>query len=127
MAHMLCSVIPPGRTKPIFILTPSTESVSHMTLSNEEAGSSSQSRTDAVMEVMSFLRTQGVIQGWRDELYPLSDGYYNEPLLLVERAAAPFLGTQQVSLLAVPGNLRLVDSIHSRYNFIDISHSTVFI
>ena len=95
MAKMLCSVVPPGRTNPIFILSSTT----HLTLSDVEAGVTCESRSNAVMEVMSFLRFKHVIQGWRDELYPLSDGYYNEPLLLVERAAAPFLGIQQVSLL----------------------------
>jgi len=96
MARMLCNVIPPGRTRSIFIPSSSTENnITFLTLSGQEAGYTCDSRSNAVMEVMSYLRSKNVIKGWRDELYPLADGYYKEPLLLVERAAAPFLGIQQ--------------------------------
>lgn len=44
---------------------------------------------------MSHLRAEGTITGWRDELYPVSKGFYDDPILLVERAAAPFLGAQE--------------------------------
>ena len=67
---------------------------SFLTLSNE-VGNTIEQRTDAVMRVMENLRDEGIIKGWRDELLPLSTGYYNDPVLLVERAAAPFLGMQQ--------------------------------
>jgi len=40
---------------------------------------------------MTNLRSQGLISGWRDELLPLSGGFYDNPLVLVERAAAMFL------------------------------------
>jgi len=66
----------------------------HLTLS-EEAGDTCSLRTDSVMTVMSQLREEGVIDGWRDELLPLSEGFYDDPTLLVERAAAPFLGMMQ--------------------------------
>lgn len=96
MANMLCSIIPPGRMGPIFIPSSGAENTRYLTLSEQEVGFTCDSRSQAVMEVMSFLRYKNIIKGWRDELYPLSDGYYKEPLLLVERAAAPFLGIQQV-------------------------------
>ena len=65
-----------------------------LTLSTE-VGSTLESRTQAVMSIMENLRSQGIIKGWRDELLPLSKGFYDDPVLLVERAAAPFLGMQQ--------------------------------
>jgi len=58
----------------------------------KEAGTTIESRTDAVMSVMTWLRSDGIISGWRDELYPVGRTFYDEPTLLVERAAAPFLG-----------------------------------
>lgn len=61
----------------------------------ESAGSTPESRTDAVMSVMTNLKSEGIIKGWRDELYPVSDGFYNDPLFFVERASAPFLGIMQ--------------------------------
>jgi hypothetical protein len=33
-----------------------------------------------------------VVQGWRDELYPVVDRFSSEPALLVERAAAAMFG-----------------------------------
>jgi 8-oxo-dGTP pyrophosphatase MutT (NUDIX family) len=61
----------------------------------QTAGTTVQQRTDSVMSIMKKLKEKGIINGWRDELYPLSDGFYNEPLFFVERAAAPFLGMIQ--------------------------------
>lgn len=42
--------------------------------------------------VMEDLRQKGAIEGWRDELYPVTESFNQEPLLLVERAAATYLG-----------------------------------
>ncbi len=50
-------------------------------------------RTDAVAEVLADLRAQGRIDGWRDEPYPVSTGFYDDPLLTIERAAAVLFGT----------------------------------
>ena len=61
----------------------------------EYAGSTVDARKESVMSVMKHLKDEGVITGWRDELYPLATGFYNEPLFFVERAAAPFLGILQ--------------------------------
>lgn len=108
---MLCGVIPPGRTRPIFTHY-LLENITQMTLSTQEAGSTCDSRSKAVMEVMSYLRSKNVIKGWRDELYPVSDGYYNEPLLLIERAAAPLLGIQQVRELGSIFQSRFNNTFH---------------
>lgn len=49
-------------------------------------------RSRAVGEVMASLRDQGVIIGWRNEEYPVLNSFYDDPCLLLERAAAPFFG-----------------------------------
>ena len=56
------------------------------------AGSDASSRTEAVQSVMLDLRQQGIITGWRDELYPMSHSFYETPLFLMERAAVSILG-----------------------------------
>ncbi|KAK9819470.1 hypothetical protein WJX74_010523 [Apatococcus lobatus] len=53
---------------------------------------SSAARTEAVAGVMEDLRQKGAIEGWRNELYPVTESFNREPLLLVERAAATYLG-----------------------------------
>jgi len=60
-----------------------------------ESGTNCESRSDAIMHVMRTLHSQGIIQGWRDELYPACINFHSQPKFLVERAAAPFLGIQQ--------------------------------
>lgn len=50
------------------------------------------SRSVAVGSALSSLRDAGVISGWRNELYPVQTAYYGPPVLLIERAAAPFFG-----------------------------------
>ncbi len=57
-----------------------------------DAGTTFDSRTQAVARVMEKLRDGGVVQGWRNEDYPVSTGFYDEPYFVIERAAAPFLG-----------------------------------
>ena len=44
-----------------------------LTLSVQAAGTTAESRTKAVGQAMEQLRQNGVITGWRDELYPISD------------------------------------------------------
>jgi len=58
----------------------------------KEAGTTCQSRTKAIMSIMEQLRDDGHITGWRNELYPIAEGFYDEPLLLMERAATSFVG-----------------------------------
>ncbi len=63
---------------------------------SESAGTTAESRTDAVMTFMVKLKSKVIVTGWRDELYPaVSPGFYDEPVFFVERAAAPFLGILQ--------------------------------
>lgn len=53
-------------------------------------------RTKSVMTVMEELREGGVIKGWRDELLPVVTSFYDaKPAFLIERAAAPHMGTIQ--------------------------------
>ncbi|KAG1674420.1 hypothetical protein FOA52_012947 [Chlamydomonas sp. UWO 241] len=49
-------------------------------------------RTAAVAGVMETLRSEGVITGWRDELYPVTSNFYDDPVMLLERAAAVSFG-----------------------------------
>ena len=64
----------------------------YLTLSEEASGTTPESRTRAVAAVMEELRRGGIIPGWRDELYPVSDSFYDPPLFLIERAATDLLG-----------------------------------
>jgi isopentenyldiphosphate isomerase len=91
VANLLCKSSP--SEEPVFQLQ-YIDGKKQLTLT-EHAGLSQETRTNAVKKVMEKLRSEGVITGWRDELYPLSSSFYSEPLLLVERAAAPFLGMKQ--------------------------------
>ncbi len=52
-----------------------------------------ETRTEAVAKVLEDLKEKGLIPGWRGEHYPISEGFYDAPLLTVERAAVPYLGT----------------------------------
>lgn len=90
VADLLCTSSP---TDPIFQVIKSGDKPV-LTLT-DDAGSTVESRTDSVMSVMTNLRAQGIVTGWRDELYPLSTGFYDEPLFFVERAACAFLGMLQ--------------------------------
>lgn len=51
-------------------------------------------RTEAVGEVMSKLRAEGLITGWRDELLAITPRFSSPPLFLLERAAIPLLGAR---------------------------------
>lgn len=51
-------------------------------------------RNNAIAAVMEELRSEGVITGWRDELFPVSASFIEPPSFLVERAAAPLLGVR---------------------------------
>jgi len=50
-------------------------------------------RSEAVAEVLATLRGEGLIPGWRNELYPVAQGFYTAPLLQMERAATVLFGT----------------------------------
>lgn len=49
-------------------------------------------RSAALARATSSLRESGVIRGWRDELYPVTQAFHLPPIALVERAATPHLG-----------------------------------
>ena len=51
-------------------------------------------RTEAVDEVLRSLRERGVIDGWRDEMYPVNRTWSESACLHVERAAVPWLGVR---------------------------------
>jgi 8-oxo-dGTP pyrophosphatase MutT (NUDIX family) len=51
-----------------------------------------EARSSAMASIFLALRDEGVITGWRDELYPVTSNFYEEPVMLVERAAAVQLG-----------------------------------
>ena len=70
----------------------SSSGIPYLTLSKEAAGTTVESRTQAVAAVMEELKRKGIVTGWRDELYPISDSFYNPPFFLMERAATSLLG-----------------------------------
>lgn len=49
-------------------------------------------RSAAMADVLAQLRAAGRVPGWRDELYPVNQSFGEEPLLVMERAAAPLFG-----------------------------------
>ena len=51
-------------------------------------------RSAAIAPGLRKLHNDGVITGWRDEIFPCTMGYGREPLLRVERAAASLLGVR---------------------------------
>lgn len=55
--------------------------------------STTEARTQTVATVLTELREKhGLLTGWRNELYPVTPAFDAEPLLLIERAAAPYFG-----------------------------------
>lgn len=85
IAELLCSV--KGENfGPIF-------QIQHAALTlTDAAGFTPETRTKAVGQVMEQLRRDGVVNGWRDELYPVSETFYSSPQFLMERAAVSLLG-----------------------------------
>ena len=55
-------------------------------------GTTSEERSSAVAVVMEEMRNRGIVTGWRDELCPVAESFYDEPVFLMERAAVPVLG-----------------------------------
>jgi hypothetical protein len=72
--------------------SPSSSSSRSIVTLDADATMTADARTAVVAPVMTSLRDAGVIEGWRDELFPVNAGYGSENLLLVERAAASLLG-----------------------------------
>jgi Domain of unknown function (DUF4743) len=64
-----------------------------LTLNEDIAGTTCESRTNAVASVTKQLREDGIVTGWRDELYPIQERFDDDsPLFLMERAAVTILG-----------------------------------
>lgn len=62
---------------------------------SDAAGTTCESRTATVEEVMLKLREEGIVTGWRDEHYPIQRGFYEEPVFNMERAAVPLVGAME--------------------------------
>jgi Domain of unknown function (DUF4743) len=64
-----------------------------LTLNEDIAGTTCESRTNAVASVTKQLRDDGIVTGWRDELYPIQERFDDDsPVFLMERAAVRILG-----------------------------------
>ena len=85
-AKLLCEV-----GSDVFQLTDETAGGGCLTLS-DSVPDSIEGRTEAINRVMARLRDRGIIQGWRDENYPISTSFYDPPMFHMERAAVPWLG-----------------------------------
>ncbi|GKY99017.1 hypothetical protein MPSEU_000857400 [Mayamaea pseudoterrestris] len=88
-AELLCKTRVDGNA--IFQVAEEQDAKPFVTLTNH-AGNSFESRSAAVAGVTEQLRRDGVVKGWRDELYPIKEHFYMEPLFAMERAAVPMLG-----------------------------------
>ena len=53
-----------------------------------------EARTEAATSALRQLADEGVIEGWRDEYYPVGTSFTAPPLMLMERAAVPFFGVR---------------------------------
>jgi len=86
-----------GRVRDAFAETlsqyPDVFNVSPDTVTLSDTLSTVEQRTAAVASVLADLRSQGMFPGWRDEPYPVSTGFYEPPLLTIERASAILFGT----------------------------------
>lgn len=51
-------------------------------------------RSAAIDSVMREMRQNGLISGWRDELFPVAETYGQPPLFDLERAAVPLFGVK---------------------------------
>jgi len=98
IADLLCSA---DRNKPVFCLDSDSAdggaiiSTSPVLTLTPDVGISVKSRTEAVNRIMSILRDQGIVSGWRDEDYPVKPSFYEETLFGVERASASLLGIME--------------------------------
>ncbi len=58
----------------------------------DDVATPARERSAALAGVLGVLRERGLVAGWRDELYPVASSLFDEPLLLIERAAVPLFG-----------------------------------
>lgn len=64
----------------------------YMTLNANVCGTTFESRSAAVAQITEQLRHRNIVTGWRNELYPIAQSFYEQPVFCMERAAVPFLG-----------------------------------
>ncbi|MBP3194371.1 MAG: DUF4743 domain-containing protein [Cardiobacteriaceae bacterium] len=57
-----------------------------------QAKKTEQENSAFISEITAKMHSDGIITGWRDELYPLSKNYLSPPKALIERAAVPLFG-----------------------------------
>jgi Domain of unknown function (DUF4743) len=101
VAKLLCSiVVTPASHKidddtvedqPAFCIQWDDSSKAFLTLSSV-CGTSCESRSAAVATVTERLKDQNIVTGWRNELFPVSPTFYDEPVFAMERAAVSYLG-----------------------------------
>lgn len=60
-------------------------------------------RSSALAAVARLLLAEGLISGWREELYPVVEAFDCEPVALVERAAAVCFGIKAYGAFAWGG------------------------
>ncbi len=53
-----------------------------------------EARTAALDEALRRLAERGVIEGWREEVYPVTLAWGAAPIMLMERAATPYFGVR---------------------------------
>lgn len=73
-----------------------------------EAVDDLEARSEIVQGVLRQLRDEGVITGWRDELYPVLTSFEQPPVLLIERAASVYFGIKAYGV-HVNGYVRRAD------------------
>ena len=66
--------------------------LSHLKSGSLFLGSLGERHCCAVQQALLRLRDEGVITGWRDELYPVLTSFEAPPVLLMERAASVYFG-----------------------------------
>ncbi len=78
-------------------------------LSDEIRGFSE--RSIAIREVTEKLSSQGLISGWRNELYPVAPKFAVSPLFDIERAAVPFFGIRSYGV-HINGWVKVGEDLH---------------
>jgi 8-oxo-dGTP pyrophosphatase MutT (NUDIX family) len=68
-------------------------------------------RSVAMAKVLENLRTDGLVPGWRNEIYPVGRGFDQPVLLRMERAATPLFGVLSYGV-NVNGLVQRADGLH---------------
>ena len=67
-------------------------------------------RTNALALVLETLVEEGWVNGWRDEAYPVGDGFYSVPFLEMDRSAVPRFGVSAYGI-HINGFVRCKDEL----------------